>query len=118
MEPAQRHPPWRQGSFFSDTEAPCQKLRREPYRGNPERKAESPQGERRNVPNDMEIERDRSRLGIRLDQPDSHRESDQPRHIVNFKPFHQLTSVCFNGFHAQVQAVRDVFRGLAFRDQL
>ena len=91
----------------------------EAYRENPERKAESSlrghAGSRNDCRNTKKPKRG---LGIGLDQSDPHRETDESRHIVNVEPLHQLTSVGFDGFHAQVQTVGNFFRGLPFRDEL
>src|SRR5690349_9398380 len=57
-------------------------------------------------------------LGVGLDQSDTDREANEAGHIMNFEPFHQLASVCFNRLHAQVEALSDIFRGMSFRDEL
>ncbi|HEX6727615.1 MAG TPA: hypothetical protein VF078_09695, partial [Nitrospira sp.] len=39
-------------------------------------------------------------------------------HIVYVEPLHQLAAVGFDGFHAQIQAVGEVSRGVPFRDEV
>lgn len=57
-------------------------------------------------------------LGVGLDQSDADRETHEARYIVNFKPLHELASVCFNCFDAQVQALGNVLCRLPFGDEL
>lgn len=42
----------------------------------------------------------------------------QPRNIMDAEPFHQLRTVCFDGFRAQLQDVRYVFRRVTFCKEL
>ena len=63
-------------------------------------------------------EYERQELGVELDKSYPHRKADESRYIVNVEPLHQLTSVSFDRFDAQVQALSDVFRRLPFCDEL
>src|SRR5437763_7771110 len=60
----------------------------------------------------------RSFSGVVVDQPAPQREPDQPGHVADTEPFHQLSAMRLDRLDADLEPRGDGLRRVAFRDEL
>ena len=82
--------------------APSHKRTTQTYQGNPERSQEITEWIQELL-DTQGMRTAKKELGVGLDHSDTDCKTDEPWHIMNFESLHQLTSMGFDRFDAQIE---------------
>src|SRR5687768_16511240 len=66
----------------------------------------------------LQIHRRPGKLFFGADQSVPDGKTDQPGHVMDVEPFHELRTMGFNGLYAEVELARNLLRAAAFCDEL